>query len=146
MIQELSTNLHGRRLASQIIVPPAIGDEVIITVPAGRIWEPFTLHAELAAGVGGGNRRAMLIFTVGLAPCAMAFCHDTQPATTTNFYHFLAGYHEYFDFGAINETYQGFPRGILLAAGDQFGTQLINIQATDQWQNIAFSYFETLTP
>ena len=146
MIQTLSNSVDRRRMASQIIGAPGAGNEIVITVPNGVIWEPNTLHAELTAAVGGGNRRAMVQFTNALAPCTMGFIHDTQAATTANLYHWLAGYHEYFDFAAVNESYQAFPRGLLLAAGDTFGTVTINIQAGDVWDNILFSYFETLAP
>ena len=146
MIQTLSNPTHGRRLASQIIGAPAPGANILITVPNGVIWEPNTLHAQLVNAAAAGNRRAQLQFTVGIAPCVMAFIHDTQPPTVSNTYHWLAGYHEYFDFAAVNETYQAFPKGLLLRAGDTFGTVTIGIQALDQWDNIAFSYFETLAP
>ncbi len=146
MIQLLSQSAQGRTLHTAVIANPAAGAEVVITVPAGVIWEPVALDVFYTAGAGGGNRRFILQFTAGAIPITTGIIQDTVAATTTNAFHWAAGMAEYFDFGAVNESYQGFIKGLQLQAGDTFGTITTNLQVGDQWSAVGFAYYETLAP
>lgn len=146
MIQQISSSLQGRRLVSAIQANPAAGDNVLIVVPATVSWEIVALTVFLTAGAGGGNRRQSLQITVGLVPTLLGIIHDTIAAGSTNLTYWVAGAEDYFDFGAVLETYQRIPQGLILPPGSTLGTNTVNIGALDQYNNINFTYYETLTP
>lgn len=118
------------------VPPPAAGDSVLITHAGGPLFELLYIAGTLTAGAGGGNRRLNLQFTINSRVILTGQMHDTLPATVANDFRWEAGGHEYFDFAAVNQTYQAFPRGFILNTGDQIRITVVNIQALDQWTNV----------
>lgn len=120
-----------------IAVPnPGAGNNISVTNTGGALFELLYLKCLYTAAAGGGNRRTSLRFTINTQPMDTGQIHDTVAASSTNIFRWEAGGHEYFDFSAINETYQAFPRGIILDFGDTFALNTVNFQAADTFTDV----------
>lgn len=128
------------RLVTEAIPPPAAGNQFAFQNGGGGLIEPVYLAALYTPDATGGNRQVSLVLTIAGQEIRIGVIQDTVPPTLPNQFYWLAGSQDYFDFAAVDTSYQSFPPGLLLDTGDIFSTNSTTFGVADTWTNIILAY------
>lgn len=116
---------------------PGAGVEYVETVPVGSQWELIAVRLKLVTSGSVANRSVQLAIDAGGAPDLAASAWDALiAASTTIKIYFSLGFSKPWNDQGGN-AYAPLPRGLQLYAGWRLKTLTTNLQAGDQFSEIA---------
>jgi len=121
---------------------PSAGVDISYVVPAGRRFEPVSLHFLLTASAVGANRDVRLLFCRNNNPADdntlfVSLANHTQTANQTARYCYSAGASVCGEFStSVSQIMSQFPSGMLLSPGFAIRTGVANLQAADAFTQI----------
>jgi len=126
----------GARVFSQFSASLAVGTDISFAVPAGKQWTPLLLIGTLVTSATVSTRTVQIRMTDGTHTLFQDAGEGSQAASLTQTYSFStsARFETAFTLGIAA---YGFPGGVPLQPGWVIGTVTNNIQAGDQWTNVA---------
>jgi hypothetical protein len=124
---------------------PAVGAEILETVPTGAIWELVSFNHTLQTGAGGGARTVRLVAMVAAALAINAAPVAQQGVATLGTYAWsnqLAS--QQLALGAGFYFGAPIPIGVVLPSGATIGTLTASLQADDQFAAVSYNVRERL--
>lgn len=112
---------------------PAAGNEVSITVPAGKYWTVETFKFVLVTSATVANRLPALSLDDGTTEFWRWRSTVAQTASLTWTYYFLASTDNEVNRSAVNEMYEPLPASLILGPGFRILTTTSGIQGTDDY-------------
>lgn len=125
---------------------PGAGQEIVITVPAGAIWQVHSLSYQLVTSATVSNRQSRIAIDGGAAASTF-FINDslgTQAASLTNNYTFAEG--EQRQVLQLDTWQNALPLNCRLRQGSRIRTLTTNLQIGDSYQAITAFVEEWLSP
>lgn len=122
---------------------PAIGAEILETVPTGARWQLVAFSAILICNAVVANRHPRLRFMSNADIVGIVPCFQTMPAGSGEFISWL-GNVQGFAPPTTNQMVSTIPDPLWLLAGQTFGTSTLLLQAGDTWNAPIYTVREWL--
>lgn len=116
------------------------GGNWLFTVPANARWRVQSIQSQLVTSAAVANRQVSLVMASPTDNIVIIAGNVTQTASQTDFYIWADGV-PYLSDTRLTDT-QPLPRSMTLLAGFTVLSQVLNVQAADQWSDFAVIFVE----
>lgn len=140
MVNFFQMYLQNRFTVKTVVVGNVTaGQEIDITVPAGKRWVPLVLYSIFLTSATAATRIPGVVFKQG----STILCNSVFPATigASSFSVLTYAHNAGFNFSGTSGMPQHLPL-MALEAGESVETSTTSLQAGDQYTNVVLHYLE----